>query len=293
LIDSKTPVKNDASTSHDMSPLASERQWRHEAETNVLNRLQKGGLLAPPGPVDKVLETVVNNLVVTNHLDNLPPIHCRVMMTYPLESFTVGDTIVVSTGLIDVLPNEASLAMVLAHELAHIALGDSVNTKYAFYDRMMVSDNQLLAKFDFAHSKQDEDAADKEAIKLLENSPYKDKLGEAGLFLKALANIAPNTPNLFGAHLGNRMIDSHHQLQMAQLLQGAPNLEPNSIKQIAALPLGARIKVNAWNDKISLMKSGPVNLISAKDKMPFEVTPLFPYLTPYRSGPKQAQQAQR
>ncbi|MEJ2008793.1 MAG: hypothetical protein P8Z30_11670 [Acidobacteriota bacterium] len=38
LIDSKTPVKNDASASHDMSPLASERQWRHEAETNVLNR---------------------------------------------------------------------------------------------------------------------------------------------------------------------------------------------------------------------------------------------------------------
>jgi len=293
LIDSKTPVKNDASTSHDMSPLASARQWRHEAETNVLTRLQKGGLLAPPGPVDKVLETVVSNIVVTNHLDNLPPVHCRVMMTYPLESFTIGNTIVVSSGLIDVLPNEASLAMILAHELAHIALGDTINTKYAFYDRMMVSDDQLLAKFDFARSKQDEDAADKEAVKLLENSPYKNKLGAAGLFLKALARIAPYTPNLFGAHLGNRLIDTHHQLQMAQLLQGAPRLEPNSIKQIAALPLGARIKVNAWDDKISLMKSGPVNLISAKDKMPFEVTPLIPYLTRYSSKPEQEQQAQR
>ncbi len=293
LIDSKTPVKNATSTSHDMSPLASERQWRHEAEVNVLNRLQKGGLVAPPGPVDKVLETVVNNIVVTNHLDNLPPIHCRVMMTYPLESFTIGDTIVVSTGLIDVLPNEASLAMILAHELAHIVLGDTVNTKYAFYDRMMISDDQLLKKFDFARSKQDENAADREAIKLLENSPYKSKLGEAGLFLEAMAKVAPDTPNLFGAHLGNRLIDTHHQIQMAQLLQGAPQLKPNSIKQIAALPLGARIKVNAWNDKISLMKSGPVNLISAKDKMPFEVTPLIPYLTRYSTKPEQQQQAQR
>ncbi len=285
LIESRTPVKDSNSTSQDNSPLASERQWRHEAEVNALSRLQKAGLLAPPGPVDKVLETVVNNLVVTNHLDNLPPIHCRVMLTYPLESFTVGGTIVLSKGLIDVLPNEASLAMILAHELAHIVSGDTTDTKYAFFDRMMVSDDQLLKTFDFAHKKQGEEAVDQEAIKLLENSPYKEKLGEAGLFLEALAGMAPRTPDLFASHLGHRLIDMHHQLQMAQLLQGAPKLEPNSIKQIAALPLGARIKVNAWNDKVSLMKTKPVNLISAKDKMPFEVTPLFPYLTRYDSKP--------
>ena len=292
LVDSNSNVEDASSTSHDVSPLQSERDWRHEAETNVLNRLQKGGLMAPVGPVDKVLETVVNNLVVTNHLDNLPPVHCRVLMTYPLESFTLGDTIVLSRGLIDVLPDEASLAMVLAHELAHIALGDTLDTKYAFYDRMMVSDEELLKKFDFARTPQDEEAADKEAVKLLENSPYKNKLGKAGLFLEALAEIAPHTPNLFGAHLGNRLIDTHQQLRMAQLLQGAPKLDPKSLDQIAALPLGARIKVDAWNDQISLMKSKPVNLISAKDKMPFEVTPLIPYLTRYDSKTERQAQSQ-
>lgn len=292
LVDSKSPVEDTSAESHDNSPLQSERDWRHEAEENVLSRLQKGGLVAPPGPVDKVLETVVNNLIVTNHLDNLPPVHCRVLMTYPLESFTIGDTIVLSRGLIDVLPDEASLAMVLAHELAHIVLGDTVNTKYAYYDRMMVPDSQLLKKFDFVRPEDDEERADKQAVKLLENSPYKDKLGKAGLFLKALAEIAPETPNLFGAHMGNRLIDNHQQLRMAQLLQGAPKLEPGSIDQIAALPLGARIKVDAWDDQIRLMKSKAVNLVSAKDKMPFEVTPLIPYLTRYSDSPEQ-QQAQR
>ncbi|MCL5670266.1 MAG: M48 family metalloprotease, partial [Acidobacteria bacterium] len=275
LVDSKAPVQDASTTSEDLSPLQSERDWRNEAEDNILLRLQKGGLLAPPGPVDKVLQTVVNNLIVTNHLDNLPPVRCRVLLTYPLESFTIGNTIVVSRGLIDVLPDEASLAMVLAHELAHIALGDTVDTKYAFYDRMMISDKDLLKKFDFARSKQDEEAADKKALQFLENSPYKDKLGKAGLFLQALAEIAPDTPNLFGSHFGNRLIDKHHQLRMAQLMQNAPKLEKNSLDQIAALPLGARIKVNAWNDQISLMKNKPVNLISPKDKMPFEVTPLI------------------
>ncbi len=290
LVDSKAPVQDASTTSEDLSPLQSERDWRNEAEDNILLRLQKGGLLAPPGPVDKVLQTVVNNLIVTNHLDNLPPVRCRVLLTYPLESFTIGNTIVVSRGLIDVLPDEASLAMVLAHELAHIALGDTVDTKYAFYDRMMISDKDLLKKFDFARSKQDEEAADKKALQFLENSPYKDKLGKAGLFLQALAEIAPDTPNLFGSHFGNRLIDKHHQLRMAQLMQNAPKLEKNSLDQIAALPLGARIKVNAWNDQISLMKNKPVNLISPKDKMPFEVTPLIPYLTRLKTdSPVQAQ----
>ncbi|HEX5412432.1 MAG TPA: M48 family metalloprotease [Terriglobia bacterium] len=291
LVDSKSPV-NDASTqSHDNSPLESERDWRHEAEQNVLNRLQKGGLMAPASPVDKVLETVVNNLIVTNHLDNLPEIHCRVLMTYPLESFTVGNTIVLSRGLVDVLPDEASLAMVLAHELAHIKLGSQINTNYSFYDRMVIPDEQLLKTFDFARPEQQEQAADQEAITLLQNSPYKDQLGKAGLFLKALAEIAPDTPNLFGAHLGNRLVDAHQQLRMAQLMQGAPNLQPNSIDQIAALPLGARIKVDSWDDQIRLVKSAPVNLVTAKDKMPFEVTPLIPYLTRYTV--QEAQHPQR
>ncbi|HVB29183.1 MAG TPA: M48 family metalloprotease [Terriglobia bacterium] len=290
LVDSKAPVQDASTTSNDLSPLQSSRDWRSEAEDNVLARLQKGGLLAPPGPVDKVLETVVNNLVVTNHLDNLPPVRCRVLLTYPLESFTIGNTIVVSRGLVDVLPDEASLAMVLAHELAHIALGDTVDTKYAFYDRMMISDENLLKKFDFARNRQDEEAADKKALQLLENSPYKDKLGKAGLFLRALAEIAPDTPNLFGSHFGNRLIDRHQQLRMAQLMQSAPKLEKSSLDQIAALPLGARIKVNAWDDQISLMKNKPVNLISPKDKMPFEVTPLIPYLTRLKAdSPEQAQ----
>jgi hypothetical protein len=45
-----------------------------------------------------------------------------VLLTTPLESFVVGRTIILSRGLLDVLPDEATLAAVLAHELAHIVL---------------------------------------------------------------------------------------------------------------------------------------------------------------------------
>ncbi len=279
LVDSPKTVQDETSGPRDYSPLSSKQMWMQEAAENVIQRLQKGGLVAPPGPVDKVLETVVNNLIVTNHLDGLPPIHCRVLLTYPLESLTVGDTILVSRGLIDVLPNEASLAMVLAPELSHIVLGQNIDTKYAFDDRMMMPDSELLQRLDLKRTPEEERAAAIKAMELLRNSPYKDQLGQAGLFLEALAKAAHNRPRLLGAHLGNRLMDRHHRLRMAQLMQGAPQLEPKNLDQIAALPLGSRVVVNPWNDDVRLEKSQKVAIVSPRDKMPFDVTPLFPYLT--------------
>ena len=70
--------------------------------------------------------TVVNNLEVTNNIELPRPVRTRVMLTSPLETFSVGNTIVVSRGLIDVLPDETCLAMVLSHELAHIVLGHNL-----------------------------------------------------------------------------------------------------------------------------------------------------------------------
>jgi len=98
----------DQAAPQDRSPIEAQREWQHQAEINVVDRLQRTGLLAPPGEVDKVLETVVNNLEVTNNLDVEPDVHCRVMLTGTLEMFSIGHTIVLSRGLIDVLPDEAS-----------------------------------------------------------------------------------------------------------------------------------------------------------------------------------------
>jgi hypothetical protein len=71
---------------------------------------------------------------------------------------------------------------------------------------------------------------------------------------------------------------------MAALMTSAPALDPNKLDQIPALPLGGRVKVNAWDDHVELIKTSPVAITSARDKMPFEVTPFFPRLTRYGSG---------
>lgn len=282
LIDSPQSVNDQSAAAADATPVVAERMWEKQAEENAVDRLQKIGLIAPSGEVDKVLATVVNNLLVTNNIDLQGDIHCRVLLTSPLESFTIGHTIVISRGLLDVLPDEASLAMVLAHELSHIVLGHHFDTKLAFNDKLFFPDEESFQRLDFKRSTADEEAADTKAMDLLKNSPYKDKLGNAGLFLKALQQKGPDLPHLIRPHLGNSF--GGKSMRMSILLATAPALDEKRLDQIAALPLGGRIKVDPWSDQVELSKAKPVALTSAKEKMEFEITPFFPYLTRASSG---------
>src|SRR5579863_9600588 len=62
-------VKDESVATSDPTPLQAQREWQQQAEDNVIERLQQAGLVAPEGDVDKVLSTVVNNLIVTNNLE--------------------------------------------------------------------------------------------------------------------------------------------------------------------------------------------------------------------------------
>jgi peptidase M48-like protein len=278
-------------SANEVSPLESRHKWQREAEDNVLDRMERAGVLAPAGEVSKVLETVANNLEITNNLNIQSEVRCRVLLTTPLESFTVGNTIVLSRGLLDVLPDEASLAMAISHELAHIALGHSVNTKYAFSDRLIFPDEDVMQKVSMERNEADEDAADKKAVELLRSSPYKDKLANAGLFLRALQAHSDELHWLISPNFGNKMAKGGDVLRMESLIQRAPALKVTDIHQIAALPLGSRIKLDPWNDHVSLKKAKPEAILSARDKLPFEVTPMIPNLVRVNQTNEVAQNA--
>jgi len=279
-VDAPQTVQDQSAKAQDASPLEAQRAWERQAEINVLDRLQQVGLIAPEGEIDKVLQTVVNNVMVTNNLDIQPEVRCRVLLTTPIESFTIGHTIVMSRGMIDVLPDEASLAMMLTHELAHIVLGHRLDTKLAFNDRMFFPDERTFQRMDFARDRSEEEAADKKAVELLNNSPYRDKLSNAGLFLKAVQARAPELKNLIRPHLGDSLLNGN-ATRMSALMTNSPAFDPKKIDQLAALPLGGRVKVDPWNDQLELIKTKPVAINSAADKMPFEVTPFYPFLTRY------------
>ncbi len=282
LIEADNPVKDQSETSPDRSPLESQRLWDRQAEDNVIERLQSAGLLSPAGEVDKVLSTVLNNLLVTNELFIEPELRARVLLTSRLEAFTIGHTIVLSRGLVDVLPDEASLAAVLAQQLGHITSGHPLNGEYAFHDRFIFPDEETLRRLNFARTKEQLAQAGAKGRDLMQKSPYKDQLGNAGLFFATLNHRSKELPALINPNVGNGVI------VQTELVTAAPALEMGNKEQVTALPLGSRVKVDPWTSHASLMQAKPVSLLSAREKMPFELSPFMLYLTRYRAPQSEA-----
>ena len=268
----------------DNSPLESLRAWERQGEDNILHRMEKAAIVAPAGPVEKVLETVVNNLIVTNDLNIIPDVRVRVLLTTPLETFSVGHTIIISRGLLDTIPDEPGLAAILAHELAHISLGHIIDTKFAFADRVIFDDEETLKKFRFTRTQQEEDAANKEAVKLLEKSPYKDKLSQAGLYLKALGVEGDRLPALIKALFGSKMADKNNVTRLSDLIQRSPELQRKRTDQISALPLGGHTKLDPWTDQLQFTRTRAVPILAPREKMPFEIVPINIHLTRQGDG---------
>ncbi|HEX4007165.1 MAG TPA: hypothetical protein VHX60_13400 [Acidobacteriaceae bacterium] len=275
-------AEDQSDNTSDVSPLQAERAWISQAENNVLDRLTQAGLVAPVSDYDKVLETVTNNIIISNNLQLPSDIHCRVILTEPLESLAVGNTILLSKGLVDVLPNEESLVAVLSFQLAHILMGHHIDTRYAFNDRLLFPDTAAFQRITMNHSLQDDQDAAKRAVELFQHSYIKDKAAGVGLFLEQLQDREKALPALFTPRLGDPLMRPDGQPWLSGLMQGAPKLDMDNLTQIAALPLASRLKTDPWDDKVFQMNFKPAVLLNARDKMPLEITPSFFRLERYQ-----------
>lgn len=248
----------------------------HLLEDRVVDRSQFAGLMAPDGQVNQILETVVNNILITNDLD-IPGVRCRVLLTTPLESFVMGRTIVVSRGLLDVLPDEATLAAVLAHELAHVVLGHDVSSGDSTVFSSALPDSDIFASLDFHFNRTQETDANKKGMELFSKSPYKGQFVSASLFLEALEVSSGRFPVLLHGRFGNDF-DSSHLIGVQAWAHSHKLPKADRLDQVSALPIGSRVVIDPWSDRIEMSKSKPVPLLSKAEKIPFQVTPFYPHL---------------
>lgn len=270
--------------SQDVGPLQASRMWITQAENNVIDRLVEAGLVAPltqGGYEDKVLGQIVINLIVPNNLAFTDQIHCRVLLTDTVETTTVGNTILISKGLIDSLPSEEAIASVIAMELAHIALGHHIDTRYAFNDRLLFPDESTFQRIDMYHSDPDNVTASSKAMEYLQNSMYKDKLPNAGLYYSELVERGKTLKALNTPKLGDSLLKSDGTPWMAALQHQAPAINWDDLNQTAALPLNSWLKTDPWDDKVHMIDAKRYAPMNARDKMPFEVTPIFYKLQRY------------
>ncbi|HEX3437714.1 MAG TPA: hypothetical protein VHT24_13175 [Pseudacidobacterium sp.] len=277
-------AQDQSENTQDVSPLSAKRQWVSQAEQNVVDRLVQAGLIAPPSDFDKVLEQVTNNIVIGNKLELPNDIHCRVMLTSPLESLAIGNTILLSKGLVDVLPSEEDLAAVLSFQLAHIVLGHHIDTRYAFNDRLLFPDEATLERLNMSHKAADNDAAAKKAIELFDNSVYHDKSANVSLFYQQVVARGKQIPALLTPRMGDPLLKQDGTPWMAAFLNRGPKLNVDDLTQTAALPLGSHLKTDPWDDKVYALNLKGDRILNPGDKMPMELTPVFFRLQRYQAA---------
>jgi hypothetical protein len=261
-----------------VSPLEATRQWVEQSENNVMERLETAGVVAPVTPdgyETKVLDQIVTNLEVPNNLAFPHPVHCRVLLTTTIEATTAGHTILLSKGLLDAMPNEETIASVIALELAHVVLGHQMDTRYAFNDRLIFPDEDSFEDIYLHHSDADNAAAAKRAMVYLRASMYKDKLPQAGLFWEQLADSSHVLKALTSPRLGDSLVTKDGTPVMSELARSAPKINPDDLAQIPALPLGSWLKTDPWDDRVTMLTATRYAPMNAAEKMPLEVTPVY------------------
>jgi len=103
--------------------------------------------------------------------------------------------------LIDVIPNEETLAALIAHAMADAMLPKPNQDQYAFSDILRLSPTEVLKRLSFEEGKAESAENSLKAMELLRKSPYASKLGNAGLFLKQLHSQSKELKQLISAQM--------------------------------------------------------------------------------------------
>jgi hypothetical protein len=290
-----TDVSNDA---QDVSPLGAQRAWVQQAEDNIVERLFQAGLLDAPSEFDKTLEALANNILAYNNITLSRPIRCRTLLTEPLESLAIGNTIVVSKSLLDttgVVTQDGAQQMgnlnaILAFQIAHIILAHRLDTKYAFNDRLLFPTTSVFNRIPMHHTDADNTAAAKKALELLNAKELEAGQQYFSLYLQQLQQRVKSLKALNEPMIGDGLTKSDEDptFWMQAITAKGPKLDMKDLKQQAAMPLASFVRFDPWTDQVFVMHSAFEPLLTAADKMPFEVEPVYLKLSYYKAPPDAA-----
>jgi hypothetical protein len=277
----------------DVSPLGAQRAWVQQAEDNIIERLFQAGLLDAPSEFDKTLEALAGNILAYNNIVLSRPIRVRTLLTEPLESLAIGNTIVLSKSIVDttaVVSQDGSqqlgnLNAILAFQVAHIILGHRLDTKYAFNDRLLFPSNAVFERIPMHHTDADNTAAAKKAMDLLSAKELVDGQQYFGLYLQQLQSRAKALKALNEPMIGDGLTksDADQSFWLAALMPKGPKLDEKNLKQQAAMPLSSFLRFDPWTDQLIPMHTSFEPILSPSDKMPFEVEPVYLKLSYYKA----------
>ena len=186
----------------------------------------------------------------------------RTLLTEPLESLAIGNTIVISKSLIDTtaVPGSSNeqvnnLYAVIAFQLAHIIQGHRLDTKYAFNDRLLFPDTSAFTRIPMHHTDRDNEEAAKKTLELLQPTELNAAETQFGLYLAQLHDRSKSLTALNEPMLGDSLVkDPKTNAFWLQAMVGkGTKLDMADTKQNAAMPLSSFLRFDPWTDQVIQM----------------------------------------
>jgi len=105
-----------------------------------------------------------------------------------------------------------------------------------------------------------------------------------GLYLQQLQQRVKNLKALNEPMIGDGLVksDTDPTFWMQAMMAKGTKLDVKDLKQQAAMPLSSFLRFDPWTDQLFVMHSAFEPLLSAADKMPFEVEPVYLKLSYYK-----------
>ncbi|MFI5069322.1 MAG: hypothetical protein ACHP8A_00410 [Terriglobales bacterium] len=192
-------------------------------KSDLMRRLEQDKLLANAGIVEEGLNSILHRILAANNLD-MPAIECRLLLTTPVEMFHVGHTIILSRGLLNIVPDGSVIPVLLTHEIAEMLAEKSVlSTK---------SDQILWQK----------------TLEMVEHAGYAKGVGYTSLLFAQLAEHSKQIPNLLHPRSGLSLLD---------IAKGLPKTAAvSSTRQEPPLVLRGNYTINTGSDSLGMRQRG-------------------------------------
>jgi hypothetical protein len=230
-------------------------------EQMVVAWMTAEGLLARPGQTEADLNGVAAELVRKNN-EVCPEIQVRLLLTTPLEDFTIGCTVVISKEVLNVASDDAVVSLLLAPLLAHILLSHPIKPVYA--DLLQSDGREVLRKLSLARTNDDIEDDDRKALELLVNSQSPANLARMGSFLRPAEEHCRHMPALFlQPRVGNAIPACDPRRPIMQLIRLAPRIAIGA----PAFSLGSRSVLDPVTDTVQLLNP-------SLEQEPFQLIPL-------------------
>jgi hypothetical protein len=104
------------------------------------------------------------------------------------------------------------------------------------------------------------------------------------LFLAQLQAREKNLSALMTPRMGDSMVKRDGTAWLSEVSKEPAQLDVDNLAQIAALPLGSHLRIDAWDDEVHFLNVKAEPILNAREKMPLELTPIYFRLSRYGSG---------